>query len=74
MFVHDDFLNVNLDQYVYFEVVGNIFYYIISEIIFKLIENRFLFKRVILLVQKEVVDRIVVMFNSYEYFKLSIIC
>ncbi|CBH40287.1 Dimethyladenosine transferase(S adenosylmethionine 6 N', N' adenosyl(rRNA) dimethyltransferase) (16S rRNA dimethylase) (High levelkasugamycin resistance protein ksgA) (Kasugamycindimethyltransferase) [Mycoplasmopsis agalactiae] len=74
MLVHDDFLNANLDQYAYFEVVGNIPYYITSEIIFKLIENRFLFKRATLLVQKEVADRIVAMPNSYEYSKLSITC
>ncbi|EIN14877.1 Dimethyladenosine transferase [Mycoplasmopsis agalactiae 14628] len=72
--VHDDFLNANLDQYACFEVVGNIPYYITSEIIFKIIENRFLFKRAALLVQKEVADRIVAAPNSYEYSKLSITC
>lgn len=72
--IHKDFLKADLNQYVSFEVVGNIPYYITSDIILKIIDNRFLFKRATLLVQKEVADRIIATPNSPDYSKLSITC
>ncbi|MBZ4212792.1 16S rRNA (adenine(1518)-N(6)/adenine(1519)-N(6))-dimethyltransferase RsmA [Mycoplasma sp. U97] len=72
--INEDFLESNLSDYKEFEIVGNIPYYITSEIIFKIIDNRFLFKRAVLMVQKEVADRIVATINSSEYSKLSLSC
>ncbi|MFZ8229624.1 16S rRNA (adenine(1518)-N(6)/adenine(1519)-N(6))-dimethyltransferase RsmA [Mycoplasmopsis bovis] len=72
--IHKDFLEADLNQYACFEVVGNIPYYITSDIILKIIDNRFLFKRATLLVQKEVADRIIATPNSPDYSKLSITC
>ncbi|TKA58867.1 Dimethyladenosine transferase [Mycoplasmopsis bovis 8790] len=72
--IHKDFLEADLSQYACFEVVGNIPYYITSDIILKIIDNRFLFKRATLLLQKEVADRITAAPNSPDYSKLSITC
>ncbi|WP_027120512.1 16S rRNA (adenine(1518)-N(6)/adenine(1519)-N(6))-dimethyltransferase RsmA [Mycoplasmopsis lipofaciens] len=70
--VKGDFLEANLSQYKNYEIVGNIPYYITSEIIFKLLENRHLFKRAILLVQDEVANRLVAKKNEKDYSKLTI--
>ncbi|EGV00599.1 16S rRNA (adenine(1518)-N(6)/adenine(1519)-N(6))-dimethyltransferase RsmA [Mycoplasmopsis columbina] len=70
--VLEDFLKVELDKFKDFEVVGNIPYYITSDIIFKLIDYRHLFKSAILMVQDEVADRLIAKVNSSNYSKLSI--
>ncbi|WP_027334590.1 16S rRNA (adenine(1518)-N(6)/adenine(1519)-N(6))-dimethyltransferase RsmA [Mycoplasmopsis felifaucium] len=72
--IEGDFLQKDLSLYDGFEVVGNIPYYITSDIIFKIIDNRFLLKRAVLMVQNEVAERIVARPNSPEYSKLSITC
>ncbi|OAB49099.1 16S rRNA (adenine(1518)-N(6)/adenine(1519)-N(6))-dimethyltransferase RsmA [Mycoplasmopsis gallinarum] len=69
-----DFLKAELSDFKNSVVIGNIPYYITSEIIFKILDNRFLFKKAILMVQKEVADRIVAKANSSEYSKLSVTC
>ncbi|MCS4536944.1 16S rRNA (adenine(1518)-N(6)/adenine(1519)-N(6))-dimethyltransferase RsmA [Mycoplasma sp. CSL7475-4] len=70
--VKGDFLQANLEKFNNFEVVGNIPYYITSEIIFKIIENRHLFNRAVLMVQDEVAERIVAKINTPQYSKLSV--
>ncbi|QBF34886.1 ribosomal RNA small subunit methyltransferase A [Mycoplasmopsis phocirhinis] len=70
--IKGDFLLSNLDNFEHYEIVGNIPYYITSEIIFKIVEYRHLFKRAILMVQDEVANRIVAKINTPEYSKLSV--
>lgn len=70
--VSGDFLKSNLDEFAGYEIVGNIPYYITSEIIFKIIENRHLIKKATLMVQDEVAQRLIAKINSPEYSKLSI--
>ncbi|WP_029513295.1 16S rRNA (adenine(1518)-N(6)/adenine(1519)-N(6))-dimethyltransferase RsmA [Mycoplasmopsis primatum] len=74
LLIQQDFLTTNLTEYSNFTIIGNIPYYITSEIILKIIENRYLFKRAILMVQKEVADRIVAQPNTDSYSKLSLTC
>ncbi|MBU4689886.1 16S rRNA (adenine(1518)-N(6)/adenine(1519)-N(6))-dimethyltransferase RsmA [Mycoplasma zalophidermidis] len=70
--IKGDFLDADLSDFNGFEIVGNIPYYITSEIIFKIIENRNNFKRATLMVQNEVADRLVAKINTPDYSKLSI--
>ncbi|MGV2392545.1 UNVERIFIED_CONTAM: 16S rRNA (adenine(1518)-N(6)/adenine(1519)-N(6))-dimethyltransferase RsmA [Campylobacter lari] len=67
-----DFLQTDLSKYNNYEIVGNIPYYITSDIIFKIIDYRFLFKRAVLMVQNEVANRLVATINSNDYSKLSV--
>ncbi|UUD35497.1 16S rRNA (adenine(1518)-N(6)/adenine(1519)-N(6))-dimethyltransferase RsmA [Mycoplasmopsis caviae] len=67
-----DFLTADLGKFKDYIVVGNIPYYITSDIIFKLLENRHNFKKAILMVQNEVAQRLVAKVNESEYSKLSI--
>ncbi|WP_406617704.1 16S rRNA (adenine(1518)-N(6)/adenine(1519)-N(6))-dimethyltransferase RsmA [Mycoplasmopsis lipophila] len=69
-----DFLKSDLKNYEDFEVVGNIPYNISTDILFKLFNYRYNFKRVVLMVQKEYAQRMVAKFNSNEYSKLTLIC
>lgn len=69
---HGDFLEVDLSKFEGFEIVGNIPYNITSKILFKIFDNRFLFKRAVFMVQKEVADRLVAQPNSKDYSKLSV--
>lgn len=70
--IMQDFLKADLSIYSNYEIVGNIPYYITSDIIFKIIDYRFLFKRAVLMVQNEVADRLIAKTNTNEYSKLSI--
>ncbi|BAW18527.1 16S rRNA (adenine(1518)-N(6)/adenine(1519)-N(6)) -dimethyltransferase [Mycoplasmopsis bovigenitalium] len=70
--IHQDFLESDLSIYNDYEIVGNIPYYITSEIIFKIIDFRKNFTKVTLMVQNEVADRIVAKINTPEYSKLSL--
>ncbi|WP_426461301.1 16S rRNA (adenine(1518)-N(6)/adenine(1519)-N(6))-dimethyltransferase RsmA [Mycoplasma hafezii] len=71
--VHQDFLEADLsDIQPNTYVIANIPYYITTEILFKLFENRDKFSGVLLMVQKEVAERITASKNSKDYSKLSI--
>lgn len=70
--IHQDFLESDLSIYKDYEIVGNIPYYITSEILFKIIDFRQNFNKVTLMVQNEVADRIVAKINTPEYSKLSL--
>lgn len=70
--IHQDFLESDLSIYNDYEIVGNIPYYITSEILFKIIDFRQNFNKVTLMVQNEVADRIVAKINTPEYSKLSL--
>ncbi len=75
---HEDVLNVNwnkfTDQKTNVHVVGNLPYYITSQILFSLLESRTLFKSALLMMQKEVAERIVAKPNTKEYGILSVQC
>ncbi|ENY68977.1 Dimethyladenosine transferase [Mycoplasmopsis bovigenitalium 51080] len=70
--IHQDFLESDLSIYNDYQIVGNIPYYITSEILFKIIDFRQNFNKVTLMVQNEVADRIVAKINTPEYSKLSL--
>lgn len=69
-FVIADFLEYSLTGQNYDIVIGNIPYYISSDIIFKIINSRV--SEFILMVQKEYADRLVASVGSLEYSKLSV--
>lgn len=70
--IHQDFLDSDLSSYKEYMVVGNIPYNITTDIIFKLFEYRYTFKKVILMVQKEYAQRLIAKVNSTNYSKLTI--
>lgn len=53
-------------------IIGNLPYYITSQILFSLLENRTLLKSALLMMQKEVAERIVASPNSKAYGILSV--
>lgn len=69
-FTIDDFLEYSLTGQNYDIVVGNIPYYISTDIIFKIINSQV--SEFILMVQKEYADRLVATVSSSEYSKLSV--
>lgn len=74
--VNGDVLDVDFGSIIHrkrdFKVIGNIPYNLTSPIIFKLIENKKYFQFAILMVQKEVAERLVAKPNSKDYGVLSI--
>ena len=54
-------------------ILGNLPYYISSEILFKLLESRDLIQDQLLMLQKEVADRIIATPKTKEYGKLSVL-
>ncbi|MBN4083585.1 16S rRNA (adenine(1518)-N(6)/adenine(1519)-N(6))-dimethyltransferase RsmA [Mycoplasma sp. CSL10137] len=70
--VHEDFLKSDLSSIEKSKVIANIPYYITTDILFKIFEHRDIFSEAILMVQKEVAERIVAKENSKEYSKLSL--
>lgn len=75
--IHNDFLKLDLSQITHgrspVKIVGNIPYHITSPVIFKIIEHRRKFETMILMVQKEVAQRIVAQPHTKEYGILSIL-
>ena len=66
----DNILNVSFDQLApenKIKVVGNIPYNITSDIIYKLIENNIYIERAVLMIQKEVANRLVAKTKSKDY-------
>lgn len=70
----ENFLNVDLTPYKNYWIVANIPYYITAEIIFKILEKKQNFHGVVLMVQKEVAERICSEINLSTYSKLSVTC
>ncbi|UUD37071.1 dimethyladenosine transferase [Mycoplasmopsis californica] len=68
--VEGDFLKQNLPNYKY-KVVANIPYNITSDILFKLFKNHKNIDTAIIMMQKDVADRILAKFGSSNYSKLS---
>jgi 16S rRNA (adenine1518-N6/adenine1519-N6)-dimethyltransferase len=79
-FIHQDFLKIEIPELIKklnfqkIRIVGNLPYSITSPVIFKLIENRQFISDVILMIQKEVAERIVSKHNSKDYGILSVLC
>ncbi|WP_444704977.1 16S rRNA (adenine(1518)-N(6)/adenine(1519)-N(6))-dimethyltransferase RsmA [Mycoplasma sp. 332] len=71
-FLNKDFLDADLVSKFKKVVVGNIPYNITSPIIFKLIDNYKYVKHAVIMVQKEVGDRLIAKPNSKTYSKLSV--
>jgi len=73
--IQDNVLNVSFEQLAKdnrVKVIGNIPYYITSDIIFKIVDNFRYIKRVILMVQKEVANRLVAETKTKDYGLLTI--
>ncbi|WP_025755160.1 16S rRNA (adenine(1518)-N(6)/adenine(1519)-N(6))-dimethyltransferase RsmA [Mycoplasmopsis cricetuli] len=71
---HQDFLKADLTNLKQSYLIANIPYYITTDILFKIFENKNKFSKMLLMVQKEVAQRIVAAKNSQDYSKLSISC
>ena len=75
--IHEDILKIDLGSILPARkviAVGNLPYNISTPILFRLFENRSRFSRLILMVQKEVADRMVVAPGSKTYGTLSVWC
>jgi 16S rRNA (adenine1518-N6/adenine1519-N6)-dimethyltransferase len=73
--IQDSVLNVSFEQLAKdnrVKVIGNIPYYITSDIIFKILDNFKFIKRVVLMVQKEVANRLVAEIKTKDYGLLTI--
>ncbi|QZE12056.1 16S rRNA (adenine(1518)-N(6)/adenine(1519)-N(6))-dimethyltransferase RsmA [Mycoplasma sp. Ms02] len=70
--IHKDFLEVDLSNMQFSSVIANIPYYITTDILFKLFENANKIDRAVLMVQKEVAQRLVASKNSPDYSKLTL--
>lgn len=70
-----DFLDVDLSIYEgkKLNIASNLPYYVTTPILFKLFESKLDFKKITVMVQKEVCDRFVAKVNSEDYNALSII-
>lgn len=70
--VNEDFLKIDISNYKDYYIVANIPYYITTDILFKIFEQFRNFKGVVLMVQKEVAERIVAKERTKNYSKLSV--
>jgi len=73
--IQDSVLNISFEQLARdnrVKVIGNIPYYITSDIIFKIVDNFKSIKRVVLMVQKEVANRLVAETKTKDYGLLTI--
>ncbi|QJR44354.1 16S rRNA (adenine(1518)-N(6)/adenine(1519)-N(6))-dimethyltransferase RsmA [Mycoplasma miroungirhinis] len=71
--IYGDFLNANLSNIEQDSIiVANIPYYITTDILFKIFDNSNHFKQAVILMQKEVAERIVAKPSTNEYSKLTV--
>lgn len=70
--INKDFLKIDLSQYKEYSIMANIPYNITTPILFKIFENYTNFDDVILMVQKEVADRISAKPGTTNYGKLTV--
>ena len=74
--IQDSILNVSFEQIAErnrIKLIGNIPYYITSDIIFKIVDNYKYIKRAVLMVQKEVANRLVANTKTKDYGLLTIL-
>lgn len=74
--VYDDFLNINIDDYINrnykkLYVVANLPYYITTPIIMKLIESKRMIDKIVIMIQKEVAERLGASPGTRQYNSLS---
>lgn len=69
---HQDFLKSDLSNLPTSIVIANIPYYITTDILFKIFEHRDKFSKTILMVQKEVAQRLIAKYKTYDYSKLTV--
>lgn len=78
-FLFGDFLERNIEEDIKSYDVDNIYfisnvpYYITTPILFKLVESKIKFKKIVMMVQKELGDRITASYGSKSYNALSVI-
>ncbi|MGL5733040.1 MAG: 16S rRNA (adenine(1518)-N(6)/adenine(1519)-N(6))-dimethyltransferase RsmA [Metamycoplasmataceae bacterium] len=72
LLINEDFLKVDLSNYKGYSIIANIPYNITTPILFKIFENRLNFDDVVLMVQKEVAERICANPGTTNYGKLSV--
>ncbi|MGL6125096.1 MAG: 16S rRNA (adenine(1518)-N(6)/adenine(1519)-N(6))-dimethyltransferase RsmA [Metamycoplasmataceae bacterium] len=70
--INEDFLKTNLSNYKNYSIIANIPYNITTPILFKIFENHTNFDDVILMVQKEVAERICAKPGDNNYGKLTV--
>lgn len=70
--INEDFLKIDLSIYKGYSIIANIPYNITTPILFKIFENYKNFDNVILMVQKEVAERISAISGTTNYGKLSV--
>nr|WP_322959236.1 16S rRNA (adenine(1518)-N(6)/adenine(1519)-N(6))-dimethyltransferase RsmA [Mycoplasmopsis canis]WQQ12630.1 16S rRNA (adenine(1518)-N(6)/adenine(1519)-N(6))-dimethyltransferase RsmA [Mycoplasmopsis canis] len=70
--IYKDFLKADISNLEKSIVIANIPYYITSDILFKIFENRDKFTQAILMVQKEVAERLVANYKTHDYSKLTV--
>ncbi|MGL5617508.1 MAG: 16S rRNA (adenine(1518)-N(6)/adenine(1519)-N(6))-dimethyltransferase RsmA [Metamycoplasmataceae bacterium] len=70
--INKDFLEVDLSSYTGYSIIANIPYNITTPILFKIFENHSNFDDVLLMVQKEVAERICAKPGTSNYGKLSV--
>jgi 16S rRNA (adenine1518-N6/adenine1519-N6)-dimethyltransferase len=73
--IENDFLKIELEQLVArpISVIGNLPYFISSQIFFKILEQRLLVKEVVCMIQKEVAERICASHGNKTYGILSVL-
>jgi len=77
--IFQDFLTANIEsdisnyQYNSLYFVSNVPYYITTPIIMKLIESKLPFKKIVMMVQKEVGDRFTASFGNREYGSITVL-
>ncbi|MDK2819698.1 MAG: ribosomal RNA small subunit methyltransferase A [Mycoplasmataceae bacterium] len=70
--INEDFLKADLSKYKGYSIMANIPYNITTSILFKIFENNQNFDEIILMVQKEVAERISAIPGSTNYGKLTV--
>jgi 16S rRNA (adenine1518-N6/adenine1519-N6)-dimethyltransferase len=76
LLVNEDFLNLTFDKFIdatkNWKVVGNLPYFITSQVLFKIFASSHLFEKAVFMMQKEVAQRIVAQPHSKQYGILSV--
>mgnify|MGYP006082453827 FL=1 len=75
LIIHDDILKLDFNRIFKskFSIISNLPYYISSQILFKVLENRLLISEFVILIQKEVGERICSSHNKKSYGILSVL-
>ncbi|AAT28050.1 16S rRNA (adenine(1518)-N(6)/adenine(1519)-N(6))-dimethyltransferase RsmA [[Mycoplasma] mobile] len=69
---HEDFLKSEIDFQDKKIIIANIPYFITSDILFKIFENHKFFTKALIMVQKEIADKLIAKANDSNYGKLSV--